>query len=103
MWVRVPPSALFLVLTGTVVYFVYVIISCSHDLIYVGITDDLDRRIKQHNSGFCKSTRQYRPFKFLLTESFPTRDAARKREKYLKSSAGREFLDTLKRVRNLSA
>lgn len=35
------------------------------------------------------------------TEAFPTREDARKREKYLKSAAGREFLSILKRVRNL--
>src|SRR5690606_3245729 len=79
-----------------VVYYVYVIVSPTHNFTYVGTTDNVDRRIHQHNAGFGKSTRRYRPFELIHTEAFPTREDARKREKYLKSAAGREFLSILK-------
>ena len=50
-------------------------------------------RIKSHNSGKVKSTKHYRPFKLVYTEKVGSRDEAREQEKYLKSAAGRRFLD----------
>jgi putative endonuclease len=78
------------------VYFAYAISSRVRKYIYVGLTDDHIRRTKQHNDGKEKTTRAYAPFDTLLIEEYPTRALARKREKYLKSGAGKEFLKTLK-------
>jgi putative endonuclease len=75
---------------------VYALNSLSKNYIYVGQTDNLNRRYKQHNEGREKTTRSYRPFKIIHTEEFPDRDSARKREKYLKSGTGKEFLKRLK-------
>jgi putative endonuclease len=76
-------------------YFVYVISSEARKYIYVGITNNLDRRIDEHNRGYNKTTRAYRPFKLIFTEEFTTRTAAREREKYLKSGFGKEFLKSI--------
>lgn len=76
-------------------YYVYVLTSGSRNYIYVGITDNLERRINQHNAGYNKTTRAYRPFSVLLTENYPSRIEARAREKYLKSGVGKEFLKIL--------
>ena len=76
-------------------YYVYVLVSESRNYIYVGITDNLDRRINYHNSGYNKTTRAYRPFRILFTETYPSRIEARTREKYLKSGVGKEFLKAL--------
>ena len=76
-------------------YYVYVIVSEHRSYIYVGITDDLLRRISAHNLGYNKTTRAYRPFRILLTEEYPSRVEARRREKYLKSGVGKEFLKAL--------
>jgi len=73
-------------------FFVYAIKSTEHNYIYVGLTNNLDRRIKQHQSGHEKTTRYYRPFKLIYTEECNNRLFARKREKFLKSGAGKEFL-----------
>jgi putative endonuclease len=73
-------------------FIVYVLESEIYKRVYVGMTNDPERRIKEHNSGKTRSTRFYRPWKVLLTESFQTRIEARKREKYLKSGIGREFI-----------
>jgi len=59
---------------------------------YVGLTDNLPRRIQQHNDGRERTTKPYRPFRLLHSEQFTTRTEARSREKYLKSGAGKEFL-----------
>ena len=76
-------------------YYVYVISSKTRKYIYVGITNNLSRRIAEHNSGYNKTTRTYRPFKLILSEEFTTRTTAREREKYLKSGIGKEFLKRL--------
>jgi putative endonuclease len=73
-------------------YIVYVLQSETFKRVYIGMTNDLERRIKEHNIGKTKSTRFYKPWKVLFTESFSNRTEARKREKYLKSGIGREFI-----------
>jgi putative endonuclease len=77
------------------VYYVYAINSLSRTYIYVGISDNVARRVSQHNSGSNKTTRAYRPFELIYSESYPTRAQARLREKYLKSGVGKEFLKSL--------
>lgn len=74
----------------------YVILSTIKDFRYVGITNDLDRRITEHNTGKSKSTRNRGPFKLILSEIFDNYEEARKREIFLKSGVGRKFLDNLK-------
>lgn len=76
-------------------YTVYAIKSISRNYIYVGLSNDLERRLRQHNSGQNKTTRAYGPFVLILSEQFETREAARKKEKYLKSGVGKEYLKTL--------
>jgi putative endonuclease len=76
-------------------YFVYVIKSLKYDWNYVGITNDIQRRIQQHNAGQNKSTKHYKPFKLIFSEEFPDRITARKREKYLKSAAGRRWMKSI--------
>jgi len=75
-------------------YHVYAIKSASRNYIYVGLTNNLARRIKEHNSGLNKTTKPYIPFLLIHSEIFETRNEARQREKYLKSGVGKEFLKT---------
>jgi len=76
-------------------FFVYALKSLKDNHLYIGLSSDPERRLLEHNSGKTKSTRQRRPFKIIHLESFPTRTMARKREIYLKSGSGREFLKVL--------
>jgi putative endonuclease len=64
----------------------------KRNYIYVGITNNLERRISDHNSGYNKLTKPYRPFELILVEEYNSRKEARAREKYLKSGQGKEFL-----------
>ena len=73
-------------------YFIYAIKSKDKNYIYVGLTNNLDRRMGQHNAKKEKTTRRYAPFEIILTEEYRTRAEARQREKYLKSGCGKEFL-----------
>jgi len=74
---------------------VYAIKSLKRDYIYVGMTKDLSARIKRHDRGYERTTKPYRPFKLIYREKFPDRKEARKKEKYLKSGIGKEYLKTL--------
>jgi putative endonuclease len=74
---------------------VYVIKSERNGDIYVGITKDVTVRLKEHNTGKNRYTKGLRPWKIIYTELQPDWEAARKREKYLKSGVGKEFLKSL--------
>ncbi len=71
---------------------VYAIKSMNQKFIYVGITENLDERVRRHNAGYVRSTKKYAPFTVLYTETQPDGIAARTREKFLKSSSGKRFL-----------
>lgn len=71
---------------------VYVLRSQQREYWYVGLTNNLVRRVLQHQEGKERTTRTYRPFELIHTEVFNTRPEARKREKYLKSGFGKELL-----------
>jgi putative endonuclease len=74
----------------------HAISSISRAYIYIGITDNPERRINQHNKGYNRTTKPYRPFQIITIEQFPNRIEARKREKYLKSGVGRGFLRNIR-------
>lgn len=79
-----------------IMYYAYVIRSISKVYTYVGISNNPQRRIAQHNTGYSKTTKPYRPFEVILIEEFPDRELARKREKYLKSGFGKEYLKMIR-------
>jgi putative endonuclease len=49
------------------------------------MTNNIEKRIKEHNSGYEKTTKPYAPFTLIYTEKLATRSEARIREKYFKS------------------
>lgn len=77
-------------------WYVYIAQSQKDKQLYTGISQDPEKRIKKHNNGSTKSTRSRRPFVLIYTEKCLNRSEARKREKFLKSGFGREFIKSLK-------
>ncbi len=71
--------------------FVYVL-RCSDSRLYIGSTRDINKRIIVHNNGKVKTTKSRRPVILIYTEELATYTDARKRESYLKSGTGREWL-----------
>lgn len=71
-------------------YIVYVLLSVSAKKSYVGLTNNLEKRLKEHNSGSSTFTKMYKPWKLIYTEEYENREDASKREKYLKSASGRK-------------
>ncbi len=59
---------------------------------YVGMTDDITRRLQEHNTGHSKYTRKGADWEVIYSEEVSDRHEARNREKYLKSHAGKEWL-----------
>ena len=74
---------------------VYAIKSEVNADIYVGISKDADLRLKEHNGGKNRYTKGLIPWITLYRELQLDWEAARKREKYLKSGVGKEFLKSL--------
>jgi putative endonuclease len=68
-------------------YCVYVIQSEKDGSTYIGYTEDLVRRIKEHNQGKTKSIKHKIPYKLMHTEEFESKTEARKRELKLKRSS----------------
>ncbi|WP_211117077.1 GIY-YIG nuclease family protein [Ignavibacterium album] len=66
------------------------------NFIYVGMTANIDDRMRRHNTGYERTTRSYRPFELIYLEEFENRQEARVKEKYLKSGVGKELLKRLK-------
>ncbi|HBI17619.1 MAG TPA: endonuclease [Candidatus Moranbacteria bacterium] len=75
--------------------FVYILLSLKDGKTYVGSTDDLIKRLREHQRGLVKSTKNRLPIRLLLEMKFKTLEEARYMEKYYKSSAGRKKLKLL--------
>ena len=72
-------------------WYVYVLYSISGKKTYTGFTNNLERRLTEHNitetSGF---TLRYRPWTLIRVEHYATKMEAMTREKFLKTGRGRE-------------
>ena len=73
------------------------ILQCGDGSLYTGITDDLDRRLKAHESGRgAKYTRGRGPLKLCYRETVPDKGEALRREAGLKRLRRREKLDLIR-------
>jgi len=73
-------------------YYVYLIRSIPRpDQRYVGFTEDLRIRLKNHNNGGSPHTSKYRPWKLVTYLAFSTKEMALAFEHYLKSGSGHAF------------
>ncbi len=76
-------------------WYVY-IIECKDSLLYTGITNDLERRIKAHNSGNgCRFTKYRAPVKLMHNEEVSTKPEALKREAQIKRLPRNKKLDLI--------
>ena len=82
-------------------WFVYVL-RCADDSLYTGVTTDIQRRVREHNTlaAGAKYTRVRRPVQLVYTESCIGRSEAQKREAAIKNMSRQEKLDLLKTRQN---
>lgn len=80
-------------------YYVY-LIECQDDKSwYIGYTDDLRTRIRNHQNGRgCRTTAMKNNWKLIYYESYLNKGDALGREKFLKGGSGRKYLN--KQLRN---
>ena len=77
------------------IWYVY-IVECSNKNLYTGTTDNIGRRIDEHNSGNgAKYTRSFAPVKLLWKEEHLNRSSALKREHQIKRWTRREKKDLI--------
>ena len=75
-------------------HYVYLIRSIHYpDQAYVGCTENLEERLIAHNSGSSHHTKQYKPWKIVVSLSFEDKQRAIEFERYLKSGSGRAFAE----------
>lgn len=74
-------------------FYTYVLKSKKNGRIYIGSTDNLKRRLLEHNQGRGgKYTSNNKPFEIIYYESYLTYDLAKKSEKFFKTGYGRDVL-----------
>lgn len=73
------------------VFYVY-ILKLSNQKYYTGQTNNNDRRMKQHSTGQCKSTKNHLPFTIQYVKKKSSRKEARKLEVYIKNRGAHRFL-----------
>jgi len=72
-------------------YYVYILESIKTKKYYTGVTDNLKRRISEHNSGNSEYTAWSGPYNLVWYGAFTNKSKAYKFELYLKSSSGFAF------------
>ena len=76
-------------------FYVYILENKAKNFIYIGYSENLRQRLKEHNSGKTKSTKHYAPLNLIFYEAYPSKPDAKRREKYLKTNKGRTTLMTM--------
>ena len=79
-------------------YYVYLVKSENNKL-YVGSTNNLRRRLKEHREGKVFSTRSFSDIQLIYYEAFKSEKDARLREKQLKHY-GKAYQELKKRLKN---
>ncbi len=68
-------------------FFVYILKSKKDKNLYIGYTNDLRKRLKEHNLGLVRSTKSRKPFYLVYYEAYAAKEGATKREHNLKLRA----------------
>ena len=76
-------------------YFVYILYSPKLDKYYVGSTNNLERRLAEHNRGKTSFASLGMPWELKYSESFATRAEAYRREMEIKKKKSRKYIEEL--------
>ena len=76
-------------------YVLYILYSERLDHYYVGYTNDLERRLSEHNRRKGKYTDRGIPWTLVYTEDYETKSDAEKREAYIKGRKSRLYIESL--------
>ena len=73
-------------------FYIYAIVSLIDNRIYVGMSQNVEQRIREHNAGKVSSTKHFVPWVNFFTQFAGNATEAGKLEKYYKSAAGKRRL-----------
>ncbi len=73
-------------------FYVYILKSKKDNQLYIGYTQNIERRFQEHNSGNNESTRNRRPLILLYYEYHLNKQDALRRESYFKTTKGKSTL-----------
>ncbi len=73
-------------------YYVYILWSCKRSKFYIGYTNNLERRLKEHREGKVHTTKRYQDHILIFYEAFTEKEDALRREKYFKTTKGKKTL-----------
>ena len=73
-------------------WFVYILYSKLKNFIYIGSTNDIARRLNEHNAGLVQSTKTFRPLEVVAYVAVQSENKARELEKYFKTGSGKAIL-----------
>ena len=73
-------------------HYVYVVISMRDTQFYSGSTSDLKKRVKDHQRGLVRATRNRLPLQLVFYEAYLNKFDALRREDYFKSTKGKQTL-----------
>lgn len=76
-------------------YYVYFLQSLIDGSYYVGVSDNVQRRFKQHSDGESKSTSSKRPWIIKRMEEYLDINSAYKRERFLKRMKSRKIIEKI--------
>jgi len=76
-------------------FYTYILHSQKDGKLYTGYTPDLKNRIKAHENGYVRATKDRRPLTLIHYEAFVEELDAKQREEYLKGGNGKKELETL--------
>ncbi len=76
-------------------FYIYILQSKNDKQLYIGFTNNLQNRLKQHNAGEVKSTRPRKPLDLIFFEAYTNKYDALRREKYFKTTKGKTTVKTM--------
>jgi len=78
-------------------FYVYILQSEVDSKLYIGMTEDLKRRLSEHNSGRSAYTKKYLPWNIIYYESHTNQKDVIRRERYLKTTQGHRAIRNMLR------
>jgi putative endonuclease len=76
-------------------HYVYILQSELNGRFYIGTTNNVIRRLSEHNSGLVKSTAPYMPWELKKTEKYANISQARRREQFIKTKHSRIIIEKI--------
>ena len=76
-------------------FYTYILFSPKIGCYYTGHTNNLDDRLRRHNSGYSKAIKKGIPWELVYSETFDSRSEATQRELQIKAMKSRKYIEEL--------